>query len=245
MTPNTEAMQEIYEAAVHAEATGDDQDACFELLCKLENIGGTGATIRTLIDMVRAANREAQPVEWGSPKTVRQLIGQLQTLDPSMETTALLRMPADILDGNAIRRVPITISFEKLDGQWLVPYKGDGRKVLAFWAKADHREKEERGELFTAPPAPAVPSKIGMQEAQELFNYLMTEEELNATVNGYNACRAEMLAQPVSQGYKLVPVEPTPKQWAAGVKAMDTGMDKVTLVYKAMLATAPTQGENQ
>ncbi len=55
----------------------------------------------------------------------------------------------------------------------------------------------------------------------------------------------QMRSEPVSQGYKLVPVEPTPKQWAAGVKAMDTGMDKVTLVYKAMLATAPTQGENQ
>ena len=55
----------------------------------------------------------------------------------------------------------------------------------------------------------------------------------------------EGTSEHVSQGYKLVPVEPTPKQWAAGVKAMDTGMDKVTLVYKAMLATAPTQGEKQ
>ncbi len=48
--------------------------------------------------------------------------------------------------------------------------------------------------LFTAPPAPAVPGEIGIQEAKELFNYLMTEEELNAIVNGYNACRAAMLA---------------------------------------------------
>jgi hypothetical protein len=61
-TLTAQAMQEIYEAAVHAEATGDDQDACFELLCKLEDIGGTGATIRKLIDMVRADNREAKPV---------------------------------------------------------------------------------------------------------------------------------------------------------------------------------------
>ncbi|APS35567.1 MULTISPECIES: hypothetical protein [Serratia] len=52
-----------------------------------------------------------------------------------------------------------------------------------------------------------------------------------------------MLAQPVNHGYKLVPVEPTTKQWAAGVKAMDSGIDKVTLVYKAMLETAPTQGK--
>lgn len=103
------------------------------------------------------ANREAQPVEWGSPKTVGQMIGQLKTLDPAMETTALLRMPPDILDGNAVRQVPISISFEKLNGQWLAPYKGEGRKVLAFWAKADHREEGERGDLLTTPPAPAVP----------------------------------------------------------------------------------------
>lgn len=63
-TLTTEAMQEIYEAAVHEEAAGGDQDAGFELLCKLEDVGGTGATIRKLIDMVRAANREAQPVWW-------------------------------------------------------------------------------------------------------------------------------------------------------------------------------------
>ncbi|CAI0742051.1 hypothetical protein JOE25_004534 [Serratia sp. PL17] len=107
--------------------------------------------------------------------------------------------------------------------------------------------------IYTTPPAPAVPGKIGIQEAKELFNYLMTEEELNATVNGYNACRAEMLAQPVSQGYtlnspeipdgwKMVPNEPTTKQWAAGRKAMDGGIDKVTLAYRAMVEVAPPPG---
>ncbi len=190
------------------------------------------------------ANQQAQPVVWGSPKTVGQLIGQLQTLDPAMETTALLRMPADILDGNAVRQVPISISFEKLNGQWLAPYKSEGRKVLAFWAKADHREEADRGELFTAPPAIAVgiPDKVSC----EGFDPKDWVEARNlGQCEGWNAYRTAMLAQPVSHGYKLVPVEPTPKQWAAGVKAMDTGMDKVTLVYKAMLATAPTQGEKQ
>lgn len=60
-TLTTEAMQEIYEAAVHEEATGD-QDADFDLHVILDYEGGTGATIRKLIDMVRAANREAQPM---------------------------------------------------------------------------------------------------------------------------------------------------------------------------------------
>ncbi|HDU8664028.1 TPA: hypothetical protein RG707_003869 [Serratia liquefaciens] len=60
-TLTTEAMQEIYEAAVHSWASGS-QEAEFELLCKLEDIGGTSATIRKLIDIALAANREAQPV---------------------------------------------------------------------------------------------------------------------------------------------------------------------------------------
>ncbi|HEI9849576.1 TPA: hypothetical protein SLN67_002611 [Serratia marcescens] len=62
MTLTTEQLQDIYEAAVHVEATLNDPDAEFELYCKLDEIGGVEATIRKLIDMVRAANREAQPV---------------------------------------------------------------------------------------------------------------------------------------------------------------------------------------
>jgi hypothetical protein len=79
-TLTTEAMQEIYEAAVHSEATGDDQDAHFELLCKLEDVGGTNATIRKLIDMVRAANREAQPVT---------VVPDGKTITPFFDTIAL------------------------------------------------------------------------------------------------------------------------------------------------------------
>lgn len=40
-------------------------------------------------------------------------------------------------------------------------------------------------------------------------------------------------------GWKLVPNDPTTKQWAAGMQAFESGMDKVTRVYKAMLAAAP------
>lgn len=61
-TLTTETIQEIYEAAVHVEATLNDPDAEFDLYCKLDEVGGVEATIRKLIDMVRAANREARPV---------------------------------------------------------------------------------------------------------------------------------------------------------------------------------------
>lgn len=69
-----------------------------------------------------------------------------------------------------------------------------------------------------------------------------------------SACRAAMIqAEPVTtanklgnspvipDGYVMVPKEPTGKQWAAGVQAFDSGMDKVTRIYKAMLAAAPQE----
>lgn len=81
--------------------------------------------------------------------------------------------------------------------------------------------------------------------------------------SAWNACRAAML-QPlhtikaasalgslpktgevlhanspvIPDGYVMVPKEPTGKQWAAGVQAFDSGMDKVIRIYKAMLAAA-------
>lgn len=45
----------------------------------------------------------------------------------------------------------------------------------------------------------------------------------------------------IPDGWALVPVEPTTNQWAAGMQAFDSGMDKVTRVYKAMIAAAPQQ----
>lgn len=47
--------------------------------------------------------------------------------------------------------------------------------------------------LQQAPYSLQVPEKLDYQGAKELFNYLMTEEENNAMVNGWNACRAAML----------------------------------------------------
>lgn len=68
LTP--EAIQEIYEAAVHVEATLGAPDAEFDLYCKLDDVGGVDVTIRKLIDMLRAANREAQPVMYASEITL-------------------------------------------------------------------------------------------------------------------------------------------------------------------------------
>ena len=43
----------------------------------------------------------------------------------------------------------------------------------------------------------------------------------------------------IPDGWVMVPVEPTTNQWAAGMQAFDSGMDKVTRVYRAMIAAAP------
>jgi hypothetical protein len=69
MTISTEQTQEIYEAAVHEEATGNE-GAAFELLCKLDDTGGTGSTIRKLIDMVRARDVELLAVREAQSKPV-------------------------------------------------------------------------------------------------------------------------------------------------------------------------------
>ena len=133
-------------------------------------------------------------MRWGAPKTVKQLIGQLQTLDPDLETTALLRMPADFRDGNAVRQVPLSISYERMDGQWLAPYKSDHRKVLAFWAKPDDRNTAERGEeLYTTPPAPVVPEEMPKGLAGQIVSLLahnIGDKFLAQKI--WNACRTAM-----------------------------------------------------
>ncbi len=49
--------------------------------------------------------------------------------------------------------------------------------------------------LQLSPSALLVPEILDYQGAKELYNYLMTEEETNATVNAWNACRAAMLQE--------------------------------------------------
>ena len=70
--------------------------------------------------------------------------------------------------------------------------------------------------LQSSPSALLVPEILDYQGAKELYNYLMTEEETNATVNGWNACRAAMLqgadgnSPVIPDGWVLVPIDPTP-----------------------------------
>ncbi|WP_236513794.1 hypothetical protein [Pseudomonas tremae] len=100
-----------------------------------------------------ALHPQKEPVAWGAPKTVRQLIGQLETLDPELETVALYRLPDGLgkLSGK-VKQGHISTSYERMEGIWLGSYKGSGREVLAFWTKLDPREVPD-GEPLTKPPA--------------------------------------------------------------------------------------------
>ncbi|VVO40190.1 hypothetical protein PS712_05777 [Pseudomonas fluorescens] len=83
--------------------------------------------------------RKAEPVEWGAPKSVRQLIRQLETLDQELRPLSMLRVPGEVFeDGKErTRAVHLSFSHERVEGQWLAPFKGDGEKVLAFWCRME------------------------------------------------------------------------------------------------------------
>lgn len=125
--------------------------------------------------------------------------------------------------------------------------------------------------LQLSPSALLVPEILDYQGAKELYNYLMTEEETNATVNAWNACRAAMLNHPSSiqpntdaapgteikhpssnspvipDGYVMVPKEPTAEMQSAGASAIrieTTALNKLwtgNAVFRAMLAAAPQE----
>jgi len=80
----------------------------------------------------------ADPVTWGAPKTVRQLVHQLLTLDQDLEPWAMHRIP-DFKDGKQVAAVHLSMSNERVEGRFLSDFKGDGRKIIAFWCKPDPR----------------------------------------------------------------------------------------------------------
>lgn len=86
-----------------------------------------------------SAQAQDEPVAWGAPKTVRQLIRQLETLDQDLRPLSMLRVPASTFeDGKErVRATHLSFSHERVDGQWLAPFKGDGEKVLAFWCRIE------------------------------------------------------------------------------------------------------------
>lgn len=114
-----------------------------------------------------------------------------------------------------------------------------------------------------APPAPAMVGEL-LEAMEEVIRISDRDHDAwNRVKVAITAYRAAMLAQPVSGGYKLVPVEPTEnmiidgfesdafmaladavnekKGWPYGCRE---SAECVEGIFKAMLAAAPTQGKN-
>ncbi|MFS7161916.1 hypothetical protein AB6825_22735 [Serratia proteamaculans] len=193
-TLTTEAMQEIYEAAVHSEASGS-QEAEFELLCKLEDIGGTSATIRKLIDMVRAANREAQPV-----------------------TSVIPDIGSTVVNDAAWKLYNTLTEYGPLNGRQFNNLKCCLYEALKI--------------VMNAPPAPAVPDNLAAA-VNRLLDYDGTRGHFSAIRCSDAREEVErLLAQPVSQGYKL------PADWR-----LDESTGAKILMYKDCSVIEDQQAE--
>ncbi|WP_182074825.1 MULTISPECIES: hypothetical protein [unclassified Serratia] len=109
--------------------------------------------------------------------------------------------------------------------------------------------------VYTAPPAPAVPDEATSENVEALSGYVstykMTESERDIAAEVWNACRAAMLAQPLSSGYKLVPAEPTEDMIAAAMNCDDVSFNADETfcvnfgnIYAAMVAAVPEGGND-
>ncbi|MGQ6167357.1 hypothetical protein ACUNG9_04845 [Serratia sp. IR-2025] len=105
---------------------------------------------------------------------------------------------------------------------------------------------EDDTAIYTAPPAPAVPEAIITAPIEA-----MRCGPAASYVLGWNACRAAMLAQPVSSGYtfnspvipdgwKLVPIDATRAMIDAAQRVEEDGYDAM---HKEMLAAVPEGGK--
>ncbi|MGK0663688.1 hypothetical protein [Serratia marcescens] len=135
--------------------------------------------------------------------------------------------------------------------------------VVHAWLRRDADDPGFSVKLYTAPPAPTVPVNptllidydkemyfFGGRGASLRIGSKLSDEYREGLSDGYDACRAAMLAQPVSQGYKLVPVEPTEEMIAAAMNCDDVEFNSDETfcvnfdnIYRAMLAAAP-EGSN-
>ncbi|MFU8516950.1 hypothetical protein ACNATV_28810, partial [Klebsiella quasipneumoniae] len=134
----------------------------------------------------------AEPVAWllsgGGAKNVVVFDGGNAYADPLREVTPLyLHAQQPVVPETAHSSVIAEQLAHVLSGLKVTDHQ---RAVISC---AVDRLNNVAQLLQLSPSALLVPEILDYQGAKELYNYLMTEEEINATVNGWNSCRAAML----------------------------------------------------
>ncbi|MFK3699378.1 hypothetical protein ACI2JW_04295 [Serratia ureilytica] len=238
---------------------------------------GVPMSVSEILAALNAANREAQPVAWHFPgsDTESAQLGYDHELDDEQKRNciALYTAPPAPAVPEGCESQPVTTESLSMDkayrrAEMEMALGSSARDIFRFSMIALLSENR----LYTAPPAPAMVSgravdgwiaeaMLQKKVAEDLRKSApavpeeMTIEKSYENVqtwhyaNGWNDCRAAMLAQPVSSGYKFVPVEPTEDMIAAAMNCDDVTFNADETfsvnfgnIYAAMLAVAPEGG---
>ncbi len=197
------------------------------------------------------ANREAQPVAWSYEWASCITCEGPQNFQPVIEREAPPEWTID--EGQARNIIPLyaappapvvpVVQHEPVVYMWDSERKdidapGYYRPEHLFFAENSVKRWGGRVvPLYTAPPAPAVPEEAYYDDCPDLY-----PSQPDAWAAGYNDCRAAMLAQPVSQGYKLVPVKPTEAMLL--VLGLTGSFESMEAKWQKMLAAAPEGGND-
>lgn len=81
--------------------------------------------------------QQDEPVRWGSPRNVHELIRQLQTLDGTLAVHASLRLS---INGKwRVRTKPLMLSYEQITGQW-IERSAESQRAVVLWTNPDERQ---------------------------------------------------------------------------------------------------------
>jgi hypothetical protein len=187
------------------------------------------------MDMTQTLTTElvdATPEEW------------FEALSQSPELCAGLTV--DVIQRMAARLAKLMREAQPVAEIRNMPVSSGEKRPAIYWFGKQDMDLPVGTKFYTAPPAPAVPDFGALTKliVGRLIDCGAAGDDsiADAETFVYNACRAAMLAQPVSQGCKLVPVEPTSQVIAPFIKHCCENEAWVRQAWREMLAAAPEGG---
>ncbi|WP_241166789.1 hypothetical protein [Serratia marcescens] len=214
-------------------------------------------------DLRRLANREAQPVAYlnkfsGVCMTLEQqpnaandaaVYVPLYTAPPAPAYPERLPCPVHLLPGLKFGKgVPTRSMLDALVRR--AEYEAELEAMTPEQKAEDNARIEAFKALLPKPPAPAVPDELldAMEEVIRISD--RDHEAWDKAKSAITACRAAMLAQPVSSGYKLpdgfklMPLEMTDEIGEAIAMEARCCGGIALCIYEAALAAAPEGGND-